>query len=86
MNKKTFLTSIAVLAASLAVDASASLPDSVHEKLITSSTNQNEIKNEQLMSPNSFVLQTPTNGDISVAEHYSHRSHSSHRSHVSSRY
>lgn len=76
--KKPFLTSVAVLAAALAVDASAALPESVSANLQdTAFTQQN--------AQNPFVLERPNEHGLFVAAHSSHASHASHASHVSSR-
>ena len=81
MNKKSFLTSISVLAAMLAADASAALPESVSVKLQDATFTQ---QNSQAQNP--FVLERPNENGLFVAAHSSHRSHASHASHVSSRY
>ncbi|MGZ8161405.1 MAG: hypothetical protein ACXWTT_00895 [Methylobacter sp.] len=78
--KKTFLTSIAVLAATLAVNASAALPESVSAKLPQTTFDQ-----QNLQAQNPFVLERPNEHGLFVAAHSSHSSHASHASHVSSR-
>lgn len=79
--KKTFLTSIAVLAATLAADASAALPATVSAKLPEAIVAQ---QNAQAQNP--FVLERPNEHGLFVAGHSSHSSHASHASHTSSRY
>lgn len=79
--KKTFLTSIALLAATLAVDASAALPESVSAKLPEMAVIQQSF---QAQTP--FVLERANEKSLMVAGHSSHASHSSHSSHSSSRY
>jgi negative regulator of sigma E activity len=79
--KKTFLTSVALLAASLAVDANAALPESVSNKLPEMTTIQ-----QSLQVKTSFVLERANEKSLMVAAHSSHASHSSHSSHASSRY
>ena len=78
--KKSFLTSLSLLATTLAADASAALPSNVLLKIP-------EIKtNEQTALPSPFVLDKPdNNGGLFVAGHSSHASHASHSSHYSSR-
>ena len=78
--KKCFLTSLSILAATLAADASAALPSDVVVKMP-------EMKNnEQTAAPSPFVLDKPdNNGGLFVAGHSSHASHASHSSHYSSR-
>lgn len=86
MKKRTFLTSVAVLAASMAVDANAALPESLTEQLNTKIeyARQEQEAPKAVQSP--FVLERPdSSGSTNVADHYSHRSHASHSSHVSSR-
>lgn len=80
MNKKNFLTSIAVLAAALAVDANATLPETVSAKLPQATFVQ-----QNLQAQNPFVLERPNENGLFVAAHGSHVSHRSHSSHVSSR-
>lgn len=82
--KKSFLTSVAVLSAALAVDATAALPENISSKLPEAVFDQ---QNFQAKAP--FVLERPKDERLFVAGHYSHSSHSSHASHashVSSRY
>ena len=82
--KKTFLTSVVLLAATLAVDASAALPGSVSSKLPEITTIQQGF---QAQTP--FVLERANEKGLFVAAHGSHSSHSSHgshSSHASSRY
>ena len=79
--KKSFLSSVAVLAAALAVDASAALPESLSTKLQDATFAQ-----QNLQTQNPFVLERPNENGLFVAAHSSHRSHSSHASHTSSRY
>lgn len=79
--KKTFLTSVILLATTLAVDANAALPESISTKLPEMTTIQQGI---QAQSP--FVLQRANERGVFVAYHSSHASHSSHSSHASSRY
>ena len=79
--KKTFLTSVALLAATLAVDASAALPESVSAKLPEMTVIQQSF---QAQAP--FVLERANDKGLFVAAHGSHSSHSSHSSHASSRY
>jgi hypothetical protein len=76
--KKSFLTSVAVLAAALAVDASAALPESV-------SANLQDATFTQQNAQNPFVLERSNEHGLFVAAHSSHASHASHASHVSSR-
>ena len=80
--KKSFLTSVAVLAATLAVDSSAALPDTISSKLSDTMFVQQNL--QQAQTP--FVLERPKDERLFVAGHYSHSSHSSHSSHTSSRY
>ena len=82
--KKTFLTSVALLAANLAVDANAALPESVSNKLPETTVIQ---QGYQAQTP--FVLERANEKSLMVAghsSHASHSSHSSHSSHASSRY
>ena len=79
MIKKSFLTSIAVLAATLAADASAALPEDVSGKLP-------ELTQQNFQTANPFVLDRPNEHGLFVAAHSSHVSHASHSSHASSRY
>ncbi|MCQ8119911.1 MULTISPECIES: hypothetical protein [Methylomonas] len=81
--KKSFLTSLSILAASIAADASAALPESATNQMPTLDTASVEKQTSQLP----FVIDRPTveNGGVFVAAHSSHASHSSHRSHYSSR-
>ena len=78
--KKTFLTSIAVLAATLATDACADLPASVSANFQDATFTQ-----QNLQAQNPFVLERPNEHGLFVAAHSSHASHASHASHVSSR-
>lgn len=86
MKKKAFLKSIAALATSVALDASAALPESVTDHLAvpvameTTASNSTTAKTTE----DPFVLER-SQESTSVADHYSHRSHASHRSHYSSR-
>jgi hypothetical protein len=86
MKKKAFLTSVAALAASMVIDASAALPESLAEQLnAKDGTVQEQLAPKAALSP--FVLERPDASEsLNVAEHYSHRSHASHASHASSRY
>lgn len=78
--KKSFLTSVAVLAATLAAGASAALPENVSGKLPEVTFIQ-----QNLQAQNPFVLERPNENGLFVAAHGSHVSHRSHSSHVSSR-
>lgn len=83
MKKKSFLTSVAVLAASMMIDASAALTDQLGVQPAYSAQAQESAKTAQ----DPFVLERPNStGNPILAEHYSHRSHASHSSHTSSRY
>jgi hypothetical protein len=87
MKKKSFLTSVAALAASMAIDASAALPESLTERLDSKAEYTAHEQESAKVTQNPFVLERPDSSGIpNVAEHYSHRSHASHSSHVSSRY
>jgi hypothetical protein len=90
MKKKSFLTSVAVLAVSMAIDASAALPDTLTEQLDANAVYSIQAQESFKTAQNPFVLERPdVSGNTTFADHYSHRSHSSHsshRSHVSSRY
>ncbi|MGZ5030780.1 MAG: hypothetical protein ACXV8I_09305 [Methylobacter sp.] len=81
--KKSFLASLSILAASIAAEASAALPDNVADKMPSLDNAYLEKQTTQLP----FVIDRPTveNGGVFVAAHSSHASHSSHRSHYSSR-
>lgn len=81
--KKSFLTSLSLLAATIAADATAALPDNVANQMPTIDTAS--VEKQTTQSP--FVIDRPTaeNGGVFVAGHSSHASHSSHRSHYSSR-
>ena len=88
MKKRSFLTSVAVIAAAMAFDVSASLPESLTEHL---SANINPVVTATEISTTAaaFVLERPiptANGQAKHSYHSSHASHSSHRSHYSSRY
>jgi hypothetical protein len=76
--KKSFLTSVAVLAATLAINANAALPETVSAKLPEATVVQ-----QNLQAQNPFVLERPNESGLFVA---AHRSHASHASHVSSRH
>jgi len=76
--KKSFLTSLSILAATMAADASAALPETVVDKLPATQT----IEQASTQSP--FILDKPNEYGI-FALHSSHASHASHASHVSSR-
>jgi hypothetical protein len=76
--KKSFLTSLSILAVAMAADASAALPETVVDKLPATKT----IEQSSTQSP--FVLDKPNEYGI-FALHSSHASHASHASHVSSR-
>lgn len=85
MKKKTFLTSIAVLAATMTLEAGAALPQTVAGQpsaQIGFTITSVEITTAQ--TP--FVLERPVLTGTLHAQHRSHSSHSSHSSHVSSRY
>ena len=92
MKKKSFLTAVAALAVSMAVDASAALPETLKDQLNVVSAGYADQGQEvaSKISHNPFVLERPdSSGSPNVAEHYSHSSHASHASHashVSSRY
>jgi hypothetical protein len=75
--KKSFLTSVAILAATLSADASAALPETVLANLPEAKVTQ-----QDLQAQNPFVLERPNENGLFVA---AHGSHVSHRSHVSSR-
>lgn len=77
--KKTFLTSLSLLAATLAADATAALPTTVVDKIPEPQTLS------QLTTQSPFVLDRPNEHGL-FAYHSSHASHASHASHVSSRY
>lgn len=77
--KKRFLTSLSILAAGLAADATAALPETVADKMPESKAF------EQSSTQAPFVLDKPNEHGLFVAAHSSHSSHSSHRSHFSSR-
>jgi len=77
--KKSFLTSLSILAASMATDATAALPQAVADKI----PEQQSIEQASAQKP--FVLDVPNEHGLFVAAHGSHASHSSHRSHYSSR-
>lgn len=81
--KKKYLTSLSILAASVAADANAALPESMAAKMPSLDTAS--VEKQTTRSP--FVIDRPTaeNGGVFVAGHSSHSSHSSHRSHYSSR-
>lgn len=82
--KKRFLTSLSLLAATIAADATAALPEVVAAKIPETKSIE-----QQSITQSPFVLDNAiANGGVFVADHYSHRSHSSHsshRSHYSSR-
>lgn len=87
MKKKAFLTSVAALAASMAIDASAALPESLTEQLNAKAGYAAHEQKAGEAALNPFVLEShDASGSTKVADHYSHRSHSSHSSHTSSRY
>jgi len=77
--KKSFLTSLSILAVTMAADATAALPKTVADKI---PENQSL---EQVSTQVPFVLDKPNEHGLFVAAHSSHASHSSHRSHFSSR-
>jgi len=80
--KKNFLTSLSLLAATMAADATAALPQAVANKI----PEQQSIEQASTQTP--FVLDLPNEHGLFVAahsSHSSHASHSSHRSHFSSR-
>jgi hypothetical protein len=79
--KKNFLTSLSLLTAALAAEATAALPEQVAEKMPT--IDKASIEKQSTQSP--FVIDKPTaeNGGVFVAGHSSHASHASHRSHYS---
>lgn len=79
--KKSFLTSVAVLATTLAINANAALPETVSAKLPEATVVQ-----QNLPAQNPFVLERPNESGLFVAAHGSHSSHASHASHVSSRH
>lgn len=88
MKKKDFLTSIAVLAAAMAFEASAALLKSLDEQPsvnISSVVASPKISTAQMP----FVLEHPAASSAAGAKHSyhsSHSSHASHQSHYSSRY
>jgi hypothetical protein len=85
--KKSFLTAVATLAASMAMDASAALPESLAEQLNAKEGIMGQKNEPPNLVQNPFVLERPdSSGTPNIAEHYSHRSHASHASHASSRY
>ncbi len=85
--KKGFLISVAALAASMAIDASATLPESLTERLNAKTVYAAQEQETTKVAQSQFVLERPaSSGSLNVADHYSHRSHASHTSHVSSRY
>jgi hypothetical protein len=87
MKKKSFLTAVAALAASMAIDASAALPESLTEQLNTKAGYAGQEQEAPKTAQSPFVLERPdSSGSPNVAEHYSHYSHYSHVSHFSSRY
>ncbi len=79
--KKSFLTSLSILAATMAADAKATLPQAVADKIPSSPSHSLE----QASTQAPFVLNKPNEHGLFVAAHSSHASHSSHRSHFSSR-
>jgi hypothetical protein len=81
--KKSFLTSIAILAATLASNASASLPEAVSAKLPAPEAT---VAQQDLQVQPLFVLVKPNEDGLLMAYHSSHASHASHASHVSSRH
>ncbi|PTQ76234.1 hypothetical protein C8R21_1731 [Nitrosospira multiformis] len=88
MKKKDFLTSVAVLAATMAFEVSAALPKSLVEH--SSVRTPSAVTTPDTATPQiPFVLERSASSDA-VSEkhsyHSSHSSHSSHRSHYSSRY
>ncbi len=90
MKKKSFLISVAVLAASMAIDASAALPESLTEQLNANAGYAAQEQEAPKAAQSPFVLERPdSSGTQNVAghvSHSSHASHASHASHVSSRY
>ena len=77
--KKSFLTSLSFLAATIAANASAALPQSVSDKMPEAT--KTTIEQTSTQSP--FVLGKPNEHGVFVADHSSHASHASH---ASSRY
>lgn len=77
--KKSFLTSLSLLAATMAADATAALPQTVADKM----PENQSVEQASMQAP--FVLDKPNEHGLFVAAHSSHASHSSHRSHFSSR-
>jgi hypothetical protein len=87
MKKKSFLISVAVLAASMAIDASAALPESLTEQLNAKAEYTTQEQETPKVTQSPFVLERPDSSGIqNVAQHVSHSSHASHASHASSRY
>ncbi|MDD5493745.1 MAG: hypothetical protein PHG36_03630 [Dehalococcoidia bacterium] len=87
MKKKSFLIPVAVLAASLVIDASAALPQSLTEQLNAGAGYTASKPELPKVAQNPFVLErSDSSRSQNVAAHGSHSSHASHASHVSSRY
>ena len=80
--KKSFLTSIAILVATFAADASAALPNSISNNLLDETITQKNSQEQQVP----FILGRTSDSGVIIAAHHSHASHASHASHVSSRY
>jgi hypothetical protein len=72
------------LAASMAIDASATLPRSLAEHLRPKTGYVGQEQKTSNPAQNQFVLERPGSSDsLNVAGHYSHSSHVSHASHSS---
>lgn len=84
MKKRAFLTSIAILAAAMAIDASAAFPKLATEQLMVN-ISPTVISLEMTAVQNPFVLERPSSLTTLHSSHRSHSSHASHRSHFSSR-
>lgn len=82
--KKTFLTSVTVLATSLAIEASASIPETLAQSLGQVATYPDQKGLKEFDQTSSFVLEHAGISDnTTLAAHRSHSSHSSHSSHYS---
>jgi His-Xaa-Ser repeat protein HxsA len=84
MKKKTFLTSVTVLAASLALEAGAAVPEALMHSLepVAALPPQSAPENSDQAAP--FVLRhSEASENVFLAAHRSHSSHSSHSSHYS---
>lgn len=82
MKKKSFLTSIVALAASLAIEAAASVPEELAKGLETTPNSVVERARDSIQS-DPFVLEHTASENLRFAAHSSHSSHASHASHSS---